>query len=74
MTTLTVTTLFGKQREHEFKLNRLNELKSKSIALKTNVKKRNPSVEEEDSDQDEALNMLTKKFSRFLKKKNRDRS
>ena len=76
---LSIVALFGNIREHEFELNRLkeqesSEKKAKSIALKTSVQKKELSEEEENSDQDETLNLLTKKFNTFLKKKNQERS
>jgi len=76
---LSTAALFGKLREHEMELNRLREQESsekkvKSIALKTSVLQKELSEEEGNSDQGETLNLLTKKFNRFLKKKNRERS
>jgi len=70
--------LLGKLRQHELKLNRVNdqkslEMKFKSITLKDSLEKKASSEDYEDSDQDETLSLLTKKFSKFLKKKNRDR-
>jgi len=70
--------VFGKLREHELELNRLKEQetfenKVKSITFKASAQKLDLSEDEEDSDQDKTLILLTKKFNRFLKKKNRER-
>jgi len=74
LTTLTTAALFGKLREHELEMNRLNkqehgERKQKGITLKSTVQK-------EDSDDEcsssccetETLTLLTQKFKIFLKK------
>ncbi|XP_068486444.1 uncharacterized protein [Phaseolus vulgaris] len=76
---LSTVSLFGKLREHELELNRLKEQESyekkvKNIALKSNAQKKELNEEEENSYQDGTLNLLTKNFNRFLKKKNRERS
>jgi len=60
--------------EHEPELKRLKEQetmerKTKGIALKTNIQ-HETSEKEENPKHDETLSLLTKKFNRFLKRKN----
>jgi len=75
LTTLTTAALFGKLREHELEMNRLNEIESgdrkmKSVALKTSAPREDISEEASSScSEAETLNLLTRKFSKFLKKK-----
>ena len=74
LSTLSTAALFGKLREHELEMNRLKEQengekKVRSIALKTAAP-----VEETEPDSSydsgaETLNMLTRKFSKFLRRK-----
>jgi len=71
LTTLTTTSLFGMLREHELEMNRLNdqeyeEKHVRSISLRV-VGHKNREESSEDSD-GETLNLLTRKFSKFLKK------
>ncbi|XP_068466321.1 uncharacterized protein [Phaseolus vulgaris] len=69
LTTLTTTSLFGKLREHEMEMNRLNDQEHvRSISLKV-VGHRDAQESSEDSN-GETLNLLTRKFSKFLKKNN----
>jgi len=49
------------------------EKRAKGIALKTTIE-HDTSDEEENPEHDETLSLLTRKFSRFLKRKNRDRT
>jgi len=75
---LSTTALFGKLMEHEPELKRLKEQetvkrKTKGIALKTSIQN-DSSEEAENVEHDETLTLLTRKFSRFLKKKDRDRT
>ena len=75
---LSTTALFGKLMEHELELKRLKEQetverKTKVLALKKSVHNDN-SEEAENVEHDETLSLLTKRFSRFLKKKGRDRT
>jgi len=75
---MSIAALFGKLMEHELELKRLKERetmekRSKGIALKTTIE-HNTSEEEENPEHDETLSLLTRKFSRFLKRKNRDRT
>jgi len=72
---LTATALFGKLREHENEMQRLNELESsekkvRNIALKTSTKKNDePEDEVVESSDNENLNLLVKRFGKYLKKK-----
>ena len=75
---MSTAALFGKLIEHEIELKRLKEEetvenKAKGIALKTTME-HDTSVEEVDPEHDETVSLLTRKFSRFLRKKNRDRT
>ena len=68
---MTTTSLFGKLREHELEMNRLNDQEHKekhmrNIALKV-ASHRDDKESSEDSD-GETLNLLTIKFSKILKK------
>jgi len=75
---LSTAALFGKLMEHELELKRLKEQetverKTKGLTLKTSVQ--NDSNEEaENVEHDETLSLLTRKFSKFLKKKGKDRT
>jgi len=64
--------------EHELEVKRLIEQetvekRAKGISLK-NTMEHDTSEEEKNSEHDDTLSLLTKKFSRFLKRKNRDRT
>jgi len=69
LTSLTTASLFGKLKEHELEMNRLNVQESedkhvRSISLKADKSKQDSSDESEE----ENLSLLSKKFSRFLKR------
>jgi len=71
LTSLTTASLFGKLREHELEMNRLNVQESedkhvRSIALK--AAKNKSKQESIDESEEENLSLLSKKFSRFLKR------
>jgi len=72
---ITTTALFGKLREHEIEMQRLSELetsekKVKPIALKASSKKSDETEEEvAESSDNENLNLLVKKFGKYLKRK-----
>ena len=73
---MSIAALFGKLIEHELELKRLKEQeivekRAKGIALKTSMEQ-DTSEEEKNYEHDETLSLLTRKFSRFLKRKNRD--
>ena len=67
--------LFGKLREHEIEMQRLSELetsekKVRSIALKASSMKSDETEEEvAESSDNENLNLLVKKFRKYLKRK-----
>jgi len=72
---ITTTALFGKLREHEIEIQRLCELetsekKVKSITLKA-ISKKSDETEEEatESSDNENLNLLVKRFGKYLKRK-----
>jgi len=71
LTSLTTTSLFGKLREHELEINRLHVQDSedkhvRSITLKA-VKHKNKQ-DSSDESEEENISLLSKKFSRFLKR------
>jgi len=76
LATMTMAALFGKLREHELELGRLNDEedqgRKKNIAFKTEVVKGKKQKEEEDSDDDENLSLMIKKFTKFMKAKGRN--
>jgi len=73
---MTMAALFGKLREHELELRRLNDKedqgRKKNIAFKTEVVKGKKQKEEEDFDDDENLSLMIKKFKKFMKSKGRN--
>jgi len=75
-TSLSMTSLFGKLREHELEMNRLNVQESedkhvRSIALK--AVKHKGKQESSDDSVEENLSLLSRKFSKFLKRnRNKD--
>lgn len=71
LTSLTTTSLFGKLKEHELEMNRLNVQESedkhvRNIALKA-VKNKNKQ-DSSDESEGETLSLMSKKFSKFLKR------
>jgi len=75
---LSTAALFGKLMEHELELKRLKEQerverKPKGLALKASAQS-DINEEKEDAEHDETISLLTKRFSRFLKRKSRDRN
>ena len=72
---ITTTALFGKLREHEIEMQRLIEFESsekrlKIIALKASSKKSDETEEEAAKSSDnENLNLLVKRFGKYLKRK-----
>jgi len=77
LSTLTTTALFGKLRKHEIEMQSLNELESsekkvRNITLKTSTKRNGePEDEMAESSDNENLNLLVKRFGRYLEKKGR---
>jgi len=80
LSTLTIAALFGKLREHELEMISLNEQehgdrKQKGITLKSVVHKEDSDDECSSScSETETLTLLTRKFSKFLKKKGQEKS
>ncbi|XP_068498204.1 MAR-binding filament-like protein 1 [Phaseolus vulgaris] len=75
---MSTVALFGTLIEHELELKRLKEQetiekRAKGIALKTTME-HDTSEEEKNFEHDETLSLLTRKFNRFLKRKNRDKT
>jgi len=78
LTTLNTTALFGKLREHEIEMNRLKEQenrerKARSIALKTTAVVEDSEADSSCDSEDETLNMLTRKFNKFIRKKRKEK-
>jgi len=75
LTTLTTAALFGKLREHELEMTRLKEMestekKSISLALKSKAAEIETSEDStEDDSETENLNLLTRRFQKFIKLK-----
>ena len=75
LSVLTMTVLFTKLREHEIEMQRLNEIESsekkvRNITLKTSTKRNDePEDEVAQSSDSENLNLLVKRFGKYLKKK-----
>jgi hypothetical protein len=79
---VTLATLFGKLKEHELELERLNKPeeasnKKKSLALKVSSSKAKHQEQSDDdecssesSDDEEHINMLARNFGKFMKKNN----
>jgi len=74
-TTMTMEALFGKLREHELELGRLNEEedigRKKNIAFKSEVVK-GQKHKEEDSDDEDNLSLMIKKFTKIMKAKGKN--
>ena len=80
LTVLTTAALFGKLREHELEMTRLKELestekRSRSLALKSKVAETETSENSsEENSETENLNLLVRRFNRFIKLKNRSKN
>jgi len=79
LTTLSSTALFGKLREHQLEMNRLKEQengdkKARGIALKTVALGDVRDTESREGSEIETLNIVTRKFSKFLKKKGKEKN
>ncbi|KAF1856800.1 hypothetical protein Lal_00013057, partial [Lupinus albus] len=72
-----LATLFGKLQEHEMELGRLtmhedSDRKKKNITLKATTSKSKEDKDDDESDSDlddETMNLLVRKFSKFIKRK-----
>jgi len=80
LTTLTIAVLFGKLRQHELEMTRLNEMesaekKSRSLALKSKVAEieTNKDSSEENSDSED-ISLLTKQFQKYIKLKRKGKN
>jgi len=77
MTTLTTTFLFGKLREHEIEMNRLNDQEHDEKHVRNIALRVVGHTDDQDSSEcsdDGTLNLLTRKFIKFLKNNNRDKT
>jgi len=77
LTSLTTASLFEKLREHELEINRLNVQESegkhvRKIALK--AAKHKNKQDSSDESEEENLSLLSKKFSKFLKRNRKKES
>jgi len=71
LTSLTMASLFGKLREHELEMNRLNVQESEEKHVRSNALKAAKHKSKQDSSdesEEENLSLLSKKFSRFSKR------
>jgi len=71
LTSLTTTSLFGKLREHELEMNRLNVQESEDKHVRNIVLKDAKNKNKQDSSDEsegETLSLLSKKFCKFLKR------
>ena len=78
LNTMSMAALFGKLREHELHLGRLNEdeekAKKKTLAFKSEIDKGKNLKEKDDSEEDEEnMSLLFKKFNKFMKSKGKIR-
>jgi len=80
LTTLTTAALFVKLREHELEMTRLKEMeiiekKTRSLRLKSKAVEIESSEKSSEEDNDtENLNLLTKRFQKFIKMKGRTKN
>ena len=79
LTTLSTTAIFGKLREHEIEMNRLKEQKNgerkaRSISLKTTALAEDSEADSSCDSEVETLNMLMRKFNKFLKKRGKEKN
>ena len=79
LTTLSTAVLFGKLREHEIEMNQLKEQenrerKARSTALKTAIVVEDSEADSSCESEVETLNMLTRKFSKFLRKRGKEKN
>jgi len=68
LTSLITTSLFGKLREHELELNRLNVQESEDKHVRNIALKAAKHKNKQDSSDEENLSLLSKKFNKFLKR------
>ena len=68
LTSLTTTSLFGKLREYELEINRLNVQESEDKDVRNIALKAAKHKKKQDSSEEENLSLLSKKFSKFLKR------
>ena len=78
LASMKIATLFGKLREHEMELHRLNDSEQidrrrKGLSLKAHVTRSESessmNVSESDEDEDSEIGLMVRKFKKFLKKK-----
>ncbi|XP_022637970.1 uncharacterized protein LOC106764054 isoform X1 [Vigna radiata var. radiata] len=77
LNTITMATLFGKLREHELDLERLDEEeaknKKKTLAFKCEVERSKSRIEDEDSEDEENLSLVIKRLNKFMKSRGKGR-
>ena len=79
LTTLSTAALFGKLKEHEIEMNWLKvqengERKARSIALKIAALVEDSEVDSSCDSEVETLNLLTRKFTKFLRKRGKEKN
>jgi len=70
LTSITIVSLFGKLREHELEMDRLNLQENKDKCVKSIALKAVGNKSRQDSSDEETFSLLSKKFNKFLKKRN----
>ena len=65
---MTTASLFEKLREHELEMNRLNVQESEDKHVRNIALKAAKHKNKQDSSEEEKLTLLSKKFSKFLKR------
>jgi len=68
LTYFTTASLFGKLREHELEINRLNVQESEDKHVRNIALKASKHKYKRDSSEEENLSLLSKKFNKFLKR------
>jgi len=68
LTYFTTASLFGKLREHELEINRLNVQESEDKHVRNIALKASKHKYKQDSSEEENLSLLSKKFNKFLKR------
>jgi len=79
LTTLSTTALFRKLSEHELEMNRfeeqvIEERKARRIVLKTAALGEESETDCSEDSEVETLNLLSRKFSKFLRKKGKEKN
>jgi len=79
LTTWSTSALFGKLKDHELEMNRfkeqeIGERKARGIALKIIALGEESETDSREDNEAETLNLLSRKFSKFLRKKEKEKN